>query len=84
MNDPPERRASRTASSRRRAPAVELHGLTKRYGRTAALDRVDLAVPVGSVFGFCPNGAGKTTTLRILGGLARPTAAAPGCSATTW
>ena len=53
--------------------AVELQGLSKRYGRTAALDRVDLAVPVGSVFGFLgPNGAGKTTTLRILGGLARP------------
>jgi ABC-2 type transport system ATP-binding protein len=40
-----------------------------------ALDGVDLTVPTGSIFGFLgPNGAGKTTTLRILGGLARPTA----------
>ena len=71
------RRAIRTASSsRRRAPpAVELRGLTKRYGRKAALDGVELTVPVGAIFGFLgPNGAGKTTTLRILGGLARPTA----------
>ena len=57
------------------APAVELRGLTKVYGRKAALDGVDLHVPTGAIFGFLgPNGAGKTTTLRILGGLARPTA----------
>ena len=56
-------------------PAVELRGLTKRYGRKAALDGVELTVPAGAIFGFLgPNGAGKTTTLRILGGLARPTA----------
>jgi ABC-2 type transport system ATP-binding protein len=55
--------------------AVELRGLTKVYGRHAALDGVDLTVPTGSIFGFLgPNGAGKTTTLRILGGLARPSA----------
>jgi ABC-2 type transport system ATP-binding protein len=53
--------------------AVELRGLSKVYGRKAALDGVDLTVPAGSIFGFLgPNGAGKTTTLRILGGLARP------------
>ena len=57
------------------APAIELRGLTKRFGRTLALDHVDLVVPPGLVFGFLGrNGAGKTTTLRILGGLARPTA----------
>ena len=45
--------------------------LTKRYGRTAALDGLSFAVPEGSVCGFLgPNGAGKTTTLRILFGLA--------------
>jgi ABC-2 type transport system ATP-binding protein len=56
-------------------PAVEARGLTKRYGDVLALDRLDLAVPAGSVFGFLgPNGAGKTTTLRLLAGLGHPTA----------
>jgi ABC-2 type transport system ATP-binding protein len=54
--------------------AVEIRGLTKRYGTAMALDGVDLTVDEGSVFGFLgPNGAGKTTTLRIMTGLARPT-----------
>jgi len=57
------------------ALAIEARGLTKRYGEVLALDRLDLAVPRGSVFGFLgPNGAGKTTTLRLLTGLGRPTA----------
>src|SRR5689334_13625528 len=56
------------------APAIELRGLTKRFGSTLALDHVDLVVRRGSVFGFLGrNGAGKTTALRILSGLARPT-----------
>ncbi len=56
-------------------PAVDIVGLTKHYGEARALDGVDLSVPEGSVFGFLgPNGAGKTTTLRVLAGLARPTA----------
>ncbi len=56
-------------------PAIELRGLTKLYRTARALDGVDLEVPQGSVYGFLgPNGAGKTTTLRILSGLARPTA----------
>jgi ABC-2 type transport system ATP-binding protein len=59
------------------APAVETRGLTKRYGDVLALDRLDLAVPEGSVFGFLgPNGAGKTTTLRLLTGLGHPTSGA--------
>lgn len=55
--------------------AITISGLTKVYGDKRVLDAVDLDVPVGSVFGFLgPNGAGKTTTLRILTGLARPSA----------
>jgi ABC-2 type transport system ATP-binding protein len=53
--------------------AIELRGLTKRFGDTLALDGVDLVVRPGAVFGFLGrNGAGKTTALRILSGLARP------------
>ena len=54
--------------------AVEVTGLTKRYGRQLAVDGVDLTVERGKVYGFLgPNGAGKTTTLRILTGLITPT-----------
>jgi ABC-2 type transport system ATP-binding protein len=52
------------------ALAIETDGLTKRFGDMAAVDGIDLAVPVGSVFGFLgPNGSGKTTTIRVLLGL---------------
>lgn len=52
--------------------AIVCRGLTKQYGSVLALDRLDLDVPRGSVFGFLgPNGAGKTTTLRLLTSLAR-------------
>ncbi|MGW0433598.1 ATP-binding cassette domain-containing protein [Micromonospora sp. NPDC003197] len=55
--------------------AIRADGLTKRYGRLLALDALDLTVPAGEVFGFLgPNGAGKSTTIRLLLGLARPTA----------
>ena len=52
---------------------VEARGLVKRYGAITAVDKVDLTVEPGDVYGFLgPNGAGKTTTLRILLGLIRP------------
>lgn len=53
-------------------PAVEITGLTKAFGRVAALDGLDLTVTPGDVAGFLgPNGAGKSTTIRILLGLLR-------------
>jgi ABC-2 type transport system ATP-binding protein len=55
--------------------AVRTEGLGKRFGTRAALDSVDLEVPRGCAFGFLgPNGAGKTTLIRLLLGLAEPTA----------
>jgi len=55
-------------------PAVEVRGLTKRFGRVVAVDGLEFTVPAGQVFGFLgPNGAGKSTTIRMLLGLARPT-----------
>jgi ABC-2 type transport system ATP-binding protein len=55
--------------------AIHTEGLTKIYGKLRAVDGMTLHVPRGSVFGFLGrNGAGKTTTIRLLLGLARPTA----------
>jgi ABC-2 type transport system ATP-binding protein len=66
--------APATGADRSGPAAIELRGLTKRFGDTLALDGVDLVVHPGVVFGFLGrNGAGKTTALRILSGLARPT-----------
>ena len=54
---------------------IKITGLTKRYGRIVAVDRVTFACMPGTVTGFLgPNGAGKTTTLRTLTGLTRPDA----------
>ena len=54
------------------AHAIEIQALRKSFGRTAALDGLDLQVRAGEVHAFLgPNGAGKTTTLRILLGLLR-------------
>lgn len=51
-------------------PAIEIRGLTKRFGKTLALDGVNLSVPEGSIYGFIgPNGAGKSTAIRLLLGL---------------
>jgi ABC-2 type transport system ATP-binding protein len=69
------------ASSRNGKPAddppIEARALVKRYRDIAAVDRVDLTVHTGDIYGFLgPNGAGKTTTLRMLLGLVRPDAGA--------
>ena len=51
-------------------PVIELNGLTKRFGRQLALDRVTMTVPPGVVFAVLgENGAGKTTMIRIILGL---------------
>ena len=54
------------------APAVLVRGLVKRYGRTTAVDGLDLRLPAGAVLALLgPNGAGKTTTVEVCtGGLA--------------
>jgi ABC-type multidrug transport system ATPase subunit len=55
-------------------PAIELQGLTKRYGDRTVVDALSLSIGGGSIFGFLgPNGSGKTTTIKMLCGLVRPT-----------
>jgi ABC-2 type transport system ATP-binding protein len=50
--------------------AIDVKGLTKRFGSKMAVDHIDIAVPEGQVWGFLgPNGSGKTTTIRMLCGL---------------
>jgi ABC-2 type transport system ATP-binding protein len=50
--------------------AIDVKGLTKRFGKKLAVDHIDIAVPEGEVWGFLgPNGSGKTTTIRMLCGL---------------
>jgi ABC-2 type transport system ATP-binding protein len=55
--------------------AIELHGLTKRFGSTLAVDNLSLSVKRGSTFGLIgPNGSGKSTTIKMLMGVLSPTA----------
>jgi ABC-2 type transport system ATP-binding protein len=55
--------------------AIETHNLTRKFRDRLAVDRLDLAIPQGQVFGFLgPNGAGKTTTVRMLAAIMSPTA----------
>ena len=55
------------------SPSIEVRGLTKRYGKTVAVDQLSFAVQPGRVTGFLgPNGAGKSTTLRMILGLEEP------------
>ena len=64
-----------TSTSRPSAPTIEVEALTKVYGGLPAVDGLTFSVRPGAVTGFLgPNGAGKTTTIRMLLGLATPTA----------
>ncbi len=57
------------------ATAITIEGLTKRFGKTTAVDRVDLHVPAGNLFFLLgPSGCGKTTLLRMLAGFTDPDA----------
>jgi ABC-2 type transport system ATP-binding protein len=54
--------------------AIEIRSVSKRYGRTWALDGCTLAIPAGRVVALVgPNGAGKTTLLHVVVGLTAPT-----------
>jgi ABC-2 type transport system ATP-binding protein len=53
--------------------AIDVRGMTKRFGTLTAVDHIDLQVPAGEICGFLgPNGSGKTTFIRMLCGLLRP------------
>lgn len=55
--------------------AIEVRGLTKRFGNFTAVDNISFNVNNKEIFGFLgPNGAGKSTTIRVLCTLARPSA----------
>ncbi|MFL5829001.1 MAG: ABC transporter ATP-binding protein [Solirubrobacteraceae bacterium] len=65
----------RDLASNRVRPALSATNLTKRFGDVLAVDGLTFSLPPGSITGFLgPNGAGKTTTLRLMLGLAEPTA----------
>lgn len=56
-----------------RVPVIKAHGLTRRFGSLVAVDRLDLEVGRGQIYGFLgPNGSGKSTTIRMLCGLLTP------------
>ena len=62
---------------------IRTENLSKRYGEFIALDRVNLSIEPGELYGFVgPNGAGKTTTIRILTTLLQPRTAPHGSTGT--
>ena len=78
---PPSRPSSRPPGDAATAgPAIDVHGLVKRYGARTVVDGVDLRVERGRICGFLgPNGSGKTTTIRMLCGLLAPDAGGGTC-----
>jgi ABC-2 type transport system ATP-binding protein len=55
--------------------AVEIRGVTKTFGAVTAVERLDLTIPRGGLYGFIgPNGAGKTTTIRMIMSILLPDA----------
>ena len=71
-NDDSATSLQRANAGERSRLAVEIRGLSKSFGRTKALDGLDLMVAPGDITGFLgPNGAGKSTTIRVLLGLLR-------------
>lgn len=72
---PSERPATTPPGSGAPPPAIDVTGLTKRFGPHVAVDDLSMTVPAGTIAGFVgPNGAGKTTTMRMLLGLVKPNA----------
>ncbi|MDR1295265.1 MAG: ATP-binding cassette domain-containing protein [Bifidobacteriaceae bacterium] len=60
-------------TARKHTPAVQVQGLTKRFGELVAVDGLSLEVTSGHLFAFLgPNGSGKTTTIRCVTALDRP------------
>src|SRR5437667_2505187 len=70
------RRCGRSSSKIRKRVlmyAVEMSGVTKRFGDVVAVNDISLAVPCGSIYGILgPNGAGKTTSIRMIAGIFGP------------
>ena len=55
--------------------AIEVRGVTKTFGTLTAVERLDLTIPRGGIYGFIgPNGAGKTTTIRMIMSILLPDA----------
>jgi ABC-2 type transport system ATP-binding protein len=60
--------------------AIDVKGLTKKFGERTVVDNLDLSVPKGAVYGFLgPNGSGKTTTIRMVCGLLKADAGEGKC-----